>query len=68
MTKYNWNNKTLTETELEEYFSEILDEIYSPIEIFGIPVSYSYIVHNVDYIAFREAFLEWIDSEGISEL
>lgn len=53
-----------TERELQEMFDELIDDSNPPIRIWSMHYDTSRVLKHVDPIAYRCAFLEWIDSEG----
>lgn len=57
-----------TREELEAVFDERLDEIYPEVEIAGATFSPSRILAEVDPIAYRCGFNDWVDAEGYAEL
>lgn len=59
MTTYN-------DRELETRFDEFLDECYPEVKIAGYTYSTSHALKEIDPIAYREGFNNWLDSE-ISE-
>ena len=52
-----------TDSEMEDRFQEDLDEVYGEVDIAGYSMSTGRILREIDYIAFRESFNNWIDSE-----
>lgn len=61
------DGEVVWESELENEFREQLNELYDPYKI-GIFEFYAGdILKEMDPIAFREDFLNWLDAEGIEE-
>ena len=52
-----------TERITEEDYKELLNDNYEDIEICGMTMSQGTILKECDYTAFREHYLNWIDSE-----
>lgn len=52
-----------TDSEMEDIFQEWLDDSYGEADIAGYSMSTGRILREVDYIAFREEFNNWIDNE-----
>ena len=46
-------------------FEDMLDEVCGPVIIAGHSYDAAYALKEVDPIAYREAFLNWLDSEGV---
>lgn len=57
-----------TREELEAVFDEYLDEVYPEVEIAGVTFSPSQIMAEVDPIAYRCGFNDWMDAAGYTEL
>lgn len=55
----------LQEHEAIEQFNEYLDDVYDEVDIAGYLYSVSHALERVDPIAYREAFNNWCDEEGI---
>ena len=55
--------KKLSEREVEEQFNDMLDDIYGDIKICGYSYNSSRALKELDPIAYREGFNNWIDSE-----
>lgn len=53
----------LYESELEERFDDFFNEIYPEVELGELTYLASRVLGEVDPIAYREAFLGWIDSQ-----
>ena len=53
----------LFEAELEERFDDFFNEVYPEVEFGGLTYLASRVLGEVDPIAYRGAFLDWIDSE-----
>lgn len=62
------DGNTYTEELLHAGFDEYLDEIYPEVEILGVTFSPSQIMAEVDPIAYRCGFNDWVDAEGYAEL
>lgn len=56
------------EWELEEQFDAMLDDCYEEVHICGLRYAPSFALQNVDPIAYREEYLNWLDSEGFTEI
>lgn len=48
-------------------FDEFLDEVTEPMVIFGMTYTVSDVLRNVDPIAYRECFLDWLDANDEEE-
>ena len=55
----------LTEYEALKMFDEMLDECYEPVKAFGLTLYAADTLKTCDPIAYREAFNNWLDSEGL---
>ena len=53
----------MTDDEMEDRFQDTLDEIYSEVDIAGYSFGAGRALKELDYIAFREEFNNWLDSE-----
>ena len=53
----------ISEHELEERFDEVLFEEYAEVEVCGYTYSASDVFKNHDPIAYRQEFLNWIDTQ-----
>ncbi len=53
----------LTEIELEDTFEDEMDDCYSMVEIMGFNFSQIRALKELDPCAYRQAFLDWLDSE-----
>lgn len=51
----------------EDDFVDILNEEYGEVEIVGYTYMAGDVLREIDPIAFRELYLDWLDSEGIDE-
>mgnify|MGYP003406281199 CR=1 FL=1 len=53
----------LSDRELHERYDEFLDEIYPKCEIAGLSYYTAHVLKNVDPVAYRCGFNDWLDSE-----
>ena len=53
----------LTEGELEDRFTEMLDDCYDLVPVCGYEYAAGHAFRELDPIAFRESFLDWIDAQ-----
>ena len=65
---YGWDEadqieNSITEYEAEVLYAELLDEVYGDVEIAGMTYSPGYALRNLDPIAFRQGFLDILDSD-----
>lgn len=61
-----WDIQTgegLTGSELYERYDDMLDEVYGDVSIAGMSYVTSYALKEVDPIAYRVGFNDWVDSE-----
>ena len=56
-------NNLLSEYELERMFDEYIDDVEGQVQIMGYEYYVSNIMKDVDKVVYREAFLEWLNSE-----
>jgi hypothetical protein len=61
------NNRWERRQELIDQFEEMLNESNEEIHIGTLTYQASEVLKKTDPIAYREAYLEWLDSEGIDE-
>lgn len=59
MTRY------ILESEATDRYNEMLDEVYEPIKIGNLHYDVSRVLSEVDPIAWREGFNNWLDSEEL---
>lgn len=59
--------KLIFEHELESMYSDFLDECYGTIKICGLKYSASHALKEVDPVAFRYGFVDWLDAEVSDE-
>lgn len=52
----------LQDYELEEMFKDFLDQCYEPIRLLGMEYAPSYALYELDPIAYREAYNNWLDT------
>lgn len=66
---YERNNfsETATEATLTEQFDDMLNETNPPYPIGGVVLFPAAALKRTDPIAYRQAFLDWLDSEGWDE-
>ena len=50
------------EWELEDWFATEFDEVCEPVRIGSLEYDASDVLRKVDPIAFRQAYLEWLDN------
>ena len=60
-------SEKLTHEDLELHFQEMLNEEEKPVKIFNYEYPLGDALKKLDRIAFREAFLEWLDYELTEE-
>lgn len=67
MADYDYTNvetgEDYTDSQMEDIFQEWLDDCYGEVDIAGYSMSTGRILREVDYIAFREEFNNWLDNE-----
>lgn len=67
MSDYDYTDLTtgedFTDSEMEDRYQDTLDEIYGEVDIAGHSFSTGRALRELDEIAFREGFNNWIDSE-----
>lgn len=56
-----------TDYELEEMFKNFIDETTEPVTIWGMEYSASTAIQELDPIAYRVAFSDWLASEECSD-
>ena len=52
----------LQDYELEELYKDFIDETTEPVKIWGMEYSPSQVLQDVDPIAFRVGFNDWLDT------
>ena len=57
------NRIELSDRELHELYDQMLDDCYEPVKIAGCEYGVSTALKNVDPIAYRCGFNDWLDSE-----
>lgn len=57
------SGEALTEDDLYDRYDDMLDEVTGEVEIAGYSYSASYAFKNIDPIAYRCGFGDWLDSE-----
>jgi hypothetical protein len=68
-------SRLITETEALEMFNEMLDDCEGPVELCGSTYSASYVLQEIDPVAYRCGFNDYVDSltdddifvEGLTE-
>lgn len=65
---YTNGTETLSEYELAGMYDDMLDDVYGDVEIAGLTYSTSHALKEVDPIAYRVGFSDWLDAEGWEEL
>lgn len=59
----NAEGELFTESELEDRFAEGLDDCCEPVSVCGFMFDAGRALRELDSIAFRESFLDWIDMQ-----
>lgn len=59
----NVEGELFTEGELEDTFSDGLDDCWEPVSVCGFMFDAGRALRRLDPIAFRESFLGWIDAQ-----
>lgn len=63
-TYYDANGTEYTEYDIEKQFDDMLDDVYGTVTLFGqYEYCYARAVRDLDHILYREALLEYIDSQ-----
>ena len=57
------NGEDITDDELHERYDDMLDEVYPDLTIAGMEFSTSNALKELDPIAYRVGFSDWVDSE-----
>jgi hypothetical protein len=52
----------MTDYELEDLYKEMLDECYPPVKVAGMEYETSRALYELDPIAYRVGFNDWLDS------
>ncbi len=68
-------SRLITETEALEMYEEMLDDCEGPVELCGMTYSASYVLREIDPVAYRCGFNDYVDSltdddifvEGLTE-
>ena len=55
----------MKEYEAEERYDEMLDEVFEDVDIAGLKYATSRALKELDPIAYRCGFLDWLDAEGL---
>ena len=55
--------RKIFENELENEFMKYLDDCYENVKILGYAYGTGHSLKTIDYIAFRQAFLDWSDNK-----
>lgn len=58
-------NHMKTWDEARQAFNDMIDETTPPVELLGIEYTPSRVLLEVDPIAYRTTFSDWLDGEGI---
>jgi hypothetical protein len=53
----------ITESELEERYNDMLDDLYGEVSIAGLQYQTSHALREVDAVAYRCGFADWISAE-----
>lgn len=61
----DFESKYVGEWEAERMYDEMLDEVYGDIEIAGMHYQTSRALKELDSIAYRCGFNDWLDAEGL---
>lgn len=64
----NYPYYEFTESSLMESFDLYIEEIYGTTEILGMIFDTAQLLKDADYVAYEEAFSNWLDSEGYEEV
>jgi hypothetical protein len=56
----------IREQEAEDRFEEFMNEVYGSVKIGGYTYDTAWALREVDPIAYREEYLAWLDSEGLT--
>jgi hypothetical protein len=56
----------LSESDAREAYNTYLDESFEPVRVADLTFSVSRILEELDPTAWREGFLAWLDSEGLT--
>lgn len=68
MTTYkDKEGNVLTDRELEQMFDDSFNDCFGNVTIGIYEYNASYALKNVDEIAYREAFLDWLDDQITNE-
>lgn len=51
----------------EQFYEEMLDNVYGTVKIAGFEYNTSYALKNLDPIAYREGFLDYLDGQDEDE-
>lgn len=60
---YRDGGKLVSNDDLEGVFEEQLNDVGDPVDLFGYLYLAGTTLRNVDYTAFREMYLEWLDDQ-----
>lgn len=58
-----YTGEGVSDYELHERYDDMLDDVYGEVSIAGYEYSTSNALKNVDPIAYRVGFADWLDSE-----
>ena len=59
----NAEGELFTESELEDTFADGLNDCYGPVSVCGYEYDAGRVLREVDPVAFREGFLDWLDAQ-----
>nr|DAV40554.1 MAG TPA: hypothetical protein [Caudoviricetes sp.] len=59
----NAEGELFTESELEDTFADRLNDCYGPVSVCGYEYDAGRVLREVDPVAFREGFLDWLDAQ-----
>ena len=58
--------KFISKSDAEDQFDDFLDEVNEDIHIGNLTYTTSQVLKEVDPIAYREEFLNWLDAENLT--
>ena len=65
--KDNYNLQAYDECEVRNMFRDMLDDIHETVKIGSLEYAPSYVLEEVDPIAFNQGWLEYVDAEEMDE-
>lgn len=57
----------IPEHKLEDRYDEMLDDVYGDVEVAGMSYATSRVLKEIDDVAYRTGFNDWLDSEASDE-